>query len=116
TAQHPYGAEQAHLVVKRILQDVPKSVSEIDPRLSPFFDEVVHTLLAKEPARRFQTATELAQVLAEGEKSVWWKDRAQDARARARLRRPSWRGQVARETPLVGREREMGGLAAAFEK
>ena len=45
----------------------------------PGLGEVLRTLLAKEPGKRFAGAAELAGVLAEGERSAWWAAREQRA-------------------------------------
>jgi len=50
-------------VMRQILFEDPPPPSRLDPLLSPAFDGVVATALAKDPARRFQTAASFAQAL-----------------------------------------------------
>ena len=82
-----------HAVLRRQLTETPRAAGEVNPQLSPFFEELVRTLLAKEPAQRFASAADLLAALADGERSSWWSERA--ARVRARSRPPG--------TPPAGR-------------
>jgi tetratricopeptide (TPR) repeat protein len=77
------------------------------PHASPFLAAVVARLLAHDPADRFASAAEVAEVLREGERSAWWRvERA--ARARA-TRRP-------RSAPFAGREAERAVLDEEWER
>jgi tetratricopeptide (TPR) repeat protein len=113
TGTHPYDAPDAAQIMRRLLDETPRPVTQLNPRLTPFFGEVLRVLLEKERDQRFQSARELADVLAEGEESEWWKARAKDVRMRADgPRRPI---RVKPETPVVGRDHELGRLAAEWE-
>ena len=96
------------------MTEVPRPAGEVNPQLSPYFEEVLKTLLAKERELRFATADDLRVVLEEGEKSAWWRDRA--VRVRAETRRPLRRIRIPRETALYGRDAEIARLRVLFEK
>jgi serine/threonine protein kinase/tetratricopeptide (TPR) repeat protein len=114
TGTHPYDAPDAAQIMRRLLDETPRPPSELNARLTPFFDEVLRVLLAKERGDRFQSARELADVLRDGEKSEWWRARAKLARLRAdKPRRPV---RETPETPLVGRDGELTRLAAEWER
>src|SRR5947207_72056 len=66
---------------KRVLHEAPRRLGDVNPQLSPFFEEVVHWLLAKGRQKRIQSAPELAQILEDGERSPWWRERAKAIRA-----------------------------------
>ncbi len=114
TGTHPFVDEDTRVVLRRILQDLPRRCGELNPQLSPFFEEVVHALLAKERDERFAPATLLRDVLTEGEESDWWKERA--TALRERTRRPLRRMRIVRETALYGRDRELAALRDRFER
>jgi serine/threonine protein kinase/tetratricopeptide (TPR) repeat protein len=114
TGVHPFRGEDFATVAGRIVSDTPRRCGELNPQLSPFFEEVVARLLAKDPDGRFASAADLAQVLDEGERSAWWTQRSQEIRAATR--RPLRRVRVPRETSLHGRDEELTKLRAAWEK
>ncbi len=114
TGTHPYQADDFRSVMRRVLDEKPRRPGEINPQLSPFFEEVVLTLLAKDREQRFPSAAELARVLGEGESSAWWTRRAEAIRSESR--RPLRRIRIPRETSLYGRERELALLRAAFDR
>jgi len=114
TGAHPFDAPDAAHIMKRLLEETPRPPSELNQRLTPFFDEVVRVLLEKDRAARFQSARELADVLGEGEKSEWWRARAKSARLRAaKPRRPV---RVVPESPVVGRDAELARLLSEWER
>src|SRR5262245_23006261 len=78
---NPYFAESVPETLKKVLHEAPRRLGDVNPQLSPFFEEVVHTLLAKKPGERFADANALLEVLDGGEKSEWWKARAKAIRA-----------------------------------
>src|SRR5262245_55837486 len=63
TSQNPYRADDFRGVMRRVLDEKPRRPAEINPQLSPFFEEIVLQLLAKEPANRLASAAEVASVL-----------------------------------------------------
>ena len=114
TGKHPYQDEDVKVVLRRILSEEPRRIGELNPQLSPFFEEVVQQLLAKERRNRFQTAAELLDVLEQGEESDWWKQRAQALRIETK--RPLRRIRVPRETALYGRDDELAKLQALYDQ
>jgi len=114
TGVHPFDGDDAGAIMRRLLDEIPRPVSELNPRLTPFFEEVLRVLLMKSKDARFQSAAELADVLTEGEKSEWWKARAKETLQRAdRPRRPV---RVPPETPVVGRDVEIAKLLSEWER
>ena len=114
TGRHPFQDDDVKVVLRRILSEDPRRAGEINPQLSPFFEEVVHCLLAKDRNQRFESADELLRVLEAGEESDWWKERAQALRVETK--KPLRRVRVPRGTALYGREGELERLRALFEK
>jgi serine/threonine protein kinase/tetratricopeptide (TPR) repeat protein len=114
TGTHPFADPDMRIYLRRLLTESARPLSEINPQLSPFFEEVVRTLMEKDREARFASAAELAVVLAEGERSLWWRRRASEIRTRTK--RPLRRIRVPRDTALHGRDAEMGRLRAAYER
>jgi len=67
TGAHPFEGDDLRVVLRRLLEETPRPAAELNPQLSPFFEEVVAKLLAKDPAARFASADDVARVLADGE-------------------------------------------------
>lgn len=63
TGHSPFRAETLMGVLRRICDDRPRPVREINPEVSQWLAEVIDRLLAKQPMDRFQTADELAELL-----------------------------------------------------
>jgi len=85
-------------------------VPSLDPELTPFFRDVVRTLLSPEPKAAIGSAAELEQVFREGERSEFWRMRAEGhggRHSRAALA-------SARDTVFCGRDAEMAELRAAW--
>src|SRR6185295_5468949 len=114
TARHPFEGDDFRAVMRRVLDETPRRCAELNPQLSPFFEEVVHKLLAKRRDERFASATELASVLDEGEAGAWWTARA--STIRATTQRPLRRIRIPRETALHGRDADLAKLRALFER
>jgi tetratricopeptide (TPR) repeat protein len=114
TGRHPFEAEDVRSVVRNVLDATPRRCSELNPQLSPFFEELVHVLLAKDREQRFGDAGELARVLADGEDSDWWKARTKALRSQTR--RPLRRIRIPRETGLHGRDAELSRLRMLYEQ
>ncbi|MHC4861421.1 MAG: serine/threonine-protein kinase, partial [Planctomycetota bacterium] len=114
SGDHPYLADDMAKVLRKVLDEDPRRLSVLNPQLSPFFEEVVHTLLAKDRDKRFGSATDLLKVLDEGERSTWWGRRARAIRAETR--RPLRRIRIPRETAVYGREEELAKLGALYER
>ncbi len=63
----PFRAPTTLAVLRRVAEDAPRPLQEIIPETPDWFVAIVDKLLAKEPADRFQTAQEVADLLAECE-------------------------------------------------
>lgn len=106
-----FDAPSTRAVVARHLHERPPKLGSLVPQVTPFFEELVATLLEKDPERRFTDAAALAAVLRDGEASAWWRERESALRegpAAGRLRRSA----VARDTPFTDRTGEMRELLA----
>ena len=114
TGVHPYAADSPVDVVRRIHDERPRPIGDVVPSLSPFFEELVATLLAKDPRDRLASASELRATLEQGEASEFWTRRAAGARRTSHrlIRRPRAPG----EPPCVGRETEIQVLRASFAR
>ncbi len=114
TGRHPYSEGNTPLptVMHRALTEVPRRVVELNAQLSPFLDDMVHTLLAKKREQRFASAAELVGILDEEEQGAWWRGRTQAIRLDSL--RPPKRIRIPRETALYGRDQEIAQLRAAY--
>ncbi|MHC4971509.1 MAG: serine/threonine-protein kinase [Planctomycetota bacterium] len=101
TGANPFQAESASATIKAHLDSTPMPVAQLNPDLSTFFSEVVRTMLAKRPEDR-----DVGDAFEEGEEGTWW---AAHQRARMLPRIP-----VRRDTPLRGRDGELGFLREAW--
>jgi|GEM_PF-6216398 len=63
TGHPPFRAETPLAVLRRVADDTPRPVREVNPDIPDWLDAIVRKLLAKSPADRFQTATEVAELL-----------------------------------------------------
>ncbi|MGE0192737.1 MAG: serine/threonine-protein kinase PknK [Planctomycetota bacterium] len=109
----PHEARSPGELVRRVLDHEPPPLDRIDPPPSPFLRTLVHTLLAKRPGERLDSAADLHEVLARGEASTWWTDRQrelQERTARAPRRLP-----VDRTAAVFGRDPQLAALRAHFE-
>ncbi len=110
----PFDGDDASEVIRSVCSDEPRRLGDINPQLSPFFEEVVHTLLRKNRDERFRTAAELRVVLEDGEDSAWWHERARALRVETR--RPLRRIRIPRETAVYGRDGELALLSGLFDQ
>jgi tetratricopeptide (TPR) repeat protein len=114
SGRHPFDGDDFRGVLNRVLTEKPPRLTERNTALSPFFAELVETLLAKDREERFASARALLDVLTAGEDSQWWTDRAREVRARSD---PSFRRiRLPRETAVFGREAELDRLVDLFRK
>src|SRR5262249_32950826 len=65
TARPPFRASTLMGLLRRVSEDRPCPVQEINPRIPDWLVEIMNRLHAKEPARRFQSAAEVAPLFAE---------------------------------------------------
>ncbi|MHC5044743.1 MAG: serine/threonine-protein kinase [Planctomycetota bacterium] len=114
TGQHPMRAEDFASAMRARLEDSPRNPAEINPQVSPFLEQVIATLTAREAADRFGSAAELREVLEQGEESDWWTQQA--TLIRERTKRPLRRVRIPRETALYGRDGELARLEANYER
>jgi len=110
TGRNPFeGASVSEILAAKLDREIAPP-SEAFPDLDPFWDQVIHTCVRREPSSRFGGPAELRAILADGERSDWWQARKAGrivpnaARALRRLR-------LERDAPVVGRERELDSLA-----
>ena len=61
----PFRAETTMGVLKRVCEDTPRPLREQNPAVPDWLAAVIARLMAKAPAERFQTATEVATLLGE---------------------------------------------------
>lgn len=111
--RRPFAGGDFASIARAVLHQTPRRLGDLQPQISPFFEEVVCTLLRKGADERFGSAAELARVLAEGERSAWWRERAR--RIRTESSRPLRRIRIERDTALHGRDAELARLRALFD-
>lgn len=63
TGRSPFRASNPYGVLRRIIEDTPRSVREINPGIPTWLEAIVTKLHAKSPDERFQSASELAEIL-----------------------------------------------------
>lgn len=63
TGRAPFRAGNQIAVLKRVCEDAPTPIREANPALPEWLCEIVEKLQAKNPADRFQSAAEVAQLL-----------------------------------------------------
>jgi tetratricopeptide (TPR) repeat protein len=113
TGRHPFHGDDFRSVVTQQMTATPRPAGEVNPQLSPFFEEVLRRLLEKDRDARFASASALLDALEQGEASAWWQARAKAIRADTR--RPLRRMRIPRETALYGRDAELARLRALFD-
>ena len=62
----PFRADSAMAVLKRVCDDRHRSIRELNSDVPDWLEAIIDRLLAKEPADRFQTAAEVADLLERG--------------------------------------------------
>ncbi|MHC4222400.1 MAG: protein kinase domain-containing protein [Planctomycetota bacterium] len=112
TGKHPFAGDDIGAVVRRHLEETARPPSLVNPQLTPFFEEVVLTLLAKDRGERFDSTASLREVLERGEQSEWWIERARSIRSATK--QPLRRIRIPRETALYGRDSELDELRVLF--
>jgi len=66
SGRSPFRADSAMAVLKRVCDDRHRSIRELNPDIPDWLEAVIDRLLAKDPADRFQTAAEVADLLERG--------------------------------------------------
>ena len=67
TGASPFRARSGRLVMKRVIESAPHSISELNPDLPASLVSVIERLHEKEPQSRIQSATEVVEALSECE-------------------------------------------------
>jgi serine/threonine protein kinase/tetratricopeptide (TPR) repeat protein len=65
TAKQPFRAKSPLAVLSRVCDDAPRPIREINAAVPDWLTALIDKLLAKDPAARFQTATEVADLLSQ---------------------------------------------------
>src|SRR5262245_21357906 len=65
TGERPFKGDSSISVLSSIMRDTPKAVTEINPTLPRELERIIRRCLAKDPARRYQTASDLRNELEE---------------------------------------------------
>jgi WD40 repeat protein len=63
TGRPPFRASGTMAVLRRVCEDTPRPVREVNPDIPEWLEAVVARLHAKDPAGRFQSAADVAEVL-----------------------------------------------------
>jgi hypothetical protein len=63
TGHAPFRASGTMAVMKRVIEDTPRPVREVNPEIPDWLDAIIAQLHAKKPADRLQSATEVADLL-----------------------------------------------------
>jgi serine/threonine protein kinase/Leucine-rich repeat (LRR) protein len=63
TGRPPFRADNPLAILKRICEDTPRPIQQVNPDIPAWLSEIVDRLLAKSPVDRFQSAAEVAELL-----------------------------------------------------
>jgi hypothetical protein len=63
TGRSPFRAETTVAVLKRVCDDTPRPIREVNPAIPEWLVDIVARLHAKDPVARFESAAEVAEVL-----------------------------------------------------
>lgn len=63
TGRPPFRSEAAYGILRRITDDDPRPIREINPDIPDWLCRIIDRLMAKHPADRFQNAAELSELL-----------------------------------------------------
>ena len=63
TGRPPFRGETAVTVLRKVCDETPRPIREVNPAIPAWLAAIVDRLLEKDPARRFQTAAEVADLL-----------------------------------------------------
>src|SRR5439155_13762648 len=59
----PFRASGTMAILKRVCEDTPRPIREVNPDIPDWLEAIVAKLHAKDPAQRFQSAAEVAELL-----------------------------------------------------
>ena len=113
TGTQPFEANSQQATIRRQLHHVPPAAGDLAPDLTPWLDDIIMKLIAKDPEERFSSALELRRILEEGEASSWWIQRLEEQALPTRVAQLQ-RLEVIAETPFVGRVRELQTLETLY--
>ncbi len=65
TGRPPFRGDNAIAVIRRVVDESPRPIREVNADIPDWLCEIINKLLAKQPADRYQTANEVASVLEE---------------------------------------------------
>src|SRR5262249_43867549 len=65
TGRPPFRAGGAHAVLRRVVEAAPRPIRETNPEIPDWLEKIVARLHAREPEERFQSASEVAELLAQ---------------------------------------------------
>lgn len=65
TGRPPFRSETSYGVLRRITDEEPRPIREINPEVPEWLCQIISRLMAKEPAARFATASEVSALLEE---------------------------------------------------
>ncbi|HVA45304.1 MAG TPA: serine/threonine-protein kinase [Pirellulales bacterium] len=100
TGHSPFRAETFMAVWRRLCVDTPRPIREANPEVPDWLAEIIEKLHAKDPAQRFQSATEVAELLA-AHLAYLQQPAIAPRPARLLSRRPGWR-RWTRRTAWIG--------------
>ncbi len=63
TDRPPFRASGTHATLKRVIEDTPRPIRELNLEVPPWLEAIITRLHAKDPADRFQSAAEVAELL-----------------------------------------------------
>jgi eukaryotic-like serine/threonine-protein kinase len=78
TGRPAFRAESAVAVLRRVCDDTPRPIREVNPAIPEFLIQVIDKLLAKRPEDRFQSAAEVADTLS---RYLAWMQQCSQARS-----------------------------------
>ncbi len=113
TGVNPFRRDHAVATMQAHLQHIAPPASEVNSTVSPFLSLMLTTLLAKDPAGRFDSAHQVLDVLERGEEASWWTAReaglVEASRGRPAIPVPC-------ATTLHGRQSELAVLGRAWQE
>ncbi len=65
TGRAPFRAETSYGVLRRVTDDEPRSIREINPDVPEWLCRIIARLMSKQPEERFESAAEVAELLEE---------------------------------------------------
>ncbi|MAC52787.1 MAG: hypothetical protein CME31_09610 [Gimesia sp.] len=63
TGRSPFRASNLAAVVRRVCDDTPRPIADVNEDIPPWLSEIINCLLEKQPENRIQTAAEVAELL-----------------------------------------------------